>query len=132
MRFWPERLIRANVSSKSFVAELAPKPDVPPRIRKRPERKTKPQTSNASSSASSTRSKKAEHRVAPNAPVVPERPPKVEPLSPARFKVEFTASAELHDKLKRLEALIPGRDLASIIDVAVSEKLERLRSQAFR
>ena len=45
--------------------------------------------------------------------------------------MEFTASAELRDKLKRLEALIPGSDLASIIDAAVSEKLERLEARRF-
>ena len=43
----------------------------------------------------------------------------------------FTASEELRDKLKRLEALTPGSDLASIIDAAVSEKLERVEAKRF-
>jgi len=34
--------------------------------------------------------------------------------------VAFTASEELRDKLERLQALIPGGDLASIIDTANS------------
>ncbi len=55
----------------------------------------------------------------------------VRPLSPARYKVEFTASEELRDKLERLQALIPGGDLASIIDAAVSEKLERLEAKRY-
>ena len=119
---------------EELMAELAPKPDVPPSIRKRPERKATPETPNASSAASSTRPQKAEPpepRSAPKAPAAPEKRPKVEPLSQARFKVEFTASAKLRDKLERLEALIPGSDLASIIDAAVSEKLERLEAKRF-
>jgi hypothetical protein len=58
-----------------------------------------------------------------------------EPLAPARYKVQFTASAELHDKLKRLQALmrssVPDGDLAVIIEEAVTEKLERLESRRF-
>jgi hypothetical protein len=39
-------------------------------------------------------------------------PGMIEPLSPARYKVQFTASAELRDKLERLRALMrsSGRD----------------------
>jgi hypothetical protein len=59
----------------------------------------------------------------------------VEPLSPARYKVCFTAGAELRDKLERLQALmrssVPDGDLAEIIDLAVTEKLERLEAKRF-
>jgi hypothetical protein len=59
----------------------------------------------------------------------------VEPLAPARYKVQFTASAELHDKLKRLQALmrssVPDGDMAAIIEAAVTEKLERLEAKRF-
>jgi hypothetical protein len=59
----------------------------------------------------------------------------METLSPARYKVQFTASAELRDKLERLQALmrpsVPDGDLAKIIEEAVTEKLERLESQRF-
>jgi hypothetical protein len=59
----------------------------------------------------------------------------VEPLSPARYKIQFTASAELQDKLERLRALmrpqVPDGDLAAIIEKAVTEKLERLESRRF-
>ena len=64
------------------------------------------------------------------------RPAVVEPLAPARYKVQFTASAELHDKLRRLTALmrarVPDGDLAAIIEQAVTEKLERLEAKALR
>jgi hypothetical protein len=59
----------------------------------------------------------------------------VRPLAPARYKVQFTASGELRRKLERLQALmrstVPDGDLPRIIEVAVTEKLERLESQRF-
>ncbi len=59
----------------------------------------------------------------------------MEPLAPARYKVCFTASAELHDKLERLQALmrssVPDGDLAKIIDVAVTKELERVEAKRF-
>ena len=58
----------------------------------------------------------------------PVQPAVVEPLAPARYGVHFTASAELHEKLERLSALMPGVDLASVVEVAVTEKLERLEA----
>jgi 5-methylcytosine-specific restriction endonuclease McrA len=52
-------------------------------------------------------------------------------LSPARYKVSFTASAELHDKLERLQALMSSSgnpaDLPGVIEAAVTEKLESKR-----
>ena len=59
----------------------------------------------------------------------------MEPVGPARFRVRFDASAELRDKLERLQALmrssVPDGDLAKIIDLAVTEKLERLEAKRF-
>lgn len=59
----------------------------------------------------------------------------MEPLAPARYKVQFTADAGLRDKLERLQSLmrssVPDGDLARIIDVAVTEKLERLEARRF-
>jgi len=59
----------------------------------------------------------------------------IQPLGCARYKVQFTASAELHAKLERLRALmrsqVPDGDLATIIERAVTEKLEQLESRRF-
>jgi hypothetical protein len=59
----------------------------------------------------------------------------VEPLAPSRYKVQFTASAQLRDKLERLQALlrseVPDGDLAAVIERAVTEKLERLEARRF-
>jgi hypothetical protein len=59
----------------------------------------------------------------------------VQPLAPSRYRIQFTASAELHDKLERLRGLmrssVPDGDLAAIIEQAVTEKLARLESRRF-
>jgi hypothetical protein len=57
------------------------------------------------------------------------------PSPQAATKVQFTASAELHDKLERLRALmrssVPDGDLAAIVEQAVTEKLQRLEARRF-
>jgi hypothetical protein len=128
-------LARATHKTKREIeilrAELDPKPDVPPTIRKRPQRKAKaapPESENELFAGGAERSAPAAE---PEPPAVPEKPATVEPLAKARFKVVFTASEELRDKLKRLQALMPGNDLASIIDAAVSEKLERVEAKRY-
>src|SRR5262245_66509125 len=54
-----------------------------------------------------------------SAPATPASRSTVEPLAPARYKVQFTASASLHSKLERLRALVrsqvPGGDIGAII-----------------
>jgi 5-methylcytosine-specific restriction endonuclease McrA len=59
----------------------------------------------------------------------------LEPLAPSRYKVQFTASAELCDKLERLQALlsaeIPGADMAVVIDRAVTQTLRRLEARRY-
>ena len=59
----------------------------------------------------------------------------VEPLAPGRYRVQFTASAGLHDKLERLRALmrasVPDGDLGAIVEQAVTEKLQRLEARRF-
>jgi 5-methylcytosine-specific restriction endonuclease McrA len=64
-----------------------------------------------------------------------ESPSVVQPLSPGRYKVQFTASAEFHRKLERLQALTDSKasagDLAAVIEQAVTEKLERLEARRF-
>jgi len=133
-----EVLARAAHKSKreieELVAELAPKPDVPTSVRKLP---TRPET------APSLELGPERVTVLPNAESVGTAPPVdsrpaspappagvVQPLSPARYKVTFTASAELRDKLERLQALM-HEDLAAVIEAAVTEKLERLEARRF-
>ncbi|HEU5057854.1 MAG TPA: HNH endonuclease signature motif containing protein, partial [Kofleriaceae bacterium] len=76
----------------------------------------------------------------PAPPPAPEPPPPrlspvsppavVVPISPGRFKVQFTASSELEAKISRARALlrhrIPGGDLSAVIDLAVTVLLADL------
>lgn len=135
-------LARAAGKSKrqieELVAELSPKPDVPPAIRRLPERKAE---AKPTASVALRPNELGPDRVTflPTPTTPPSVPPAqrtfVEPLAPARYKVQFTASAELHEKLNRLKALmrssVPDGDLAAIIEEAVTEKLERLESKRF-
>ncbi len=129
------------------IAEIAPRPDVPVIVRKLPERRTRPT---------------AGLLVVPNrgeglgrVPILelrpdgvaalemeaghdpPASPSVVQPLSPGRYKVQFTASGEFHQKLERLSALMSSGgqpqecDLAAVIEQAVTEKLERLEARRF-
>jgi hypothetical protein len=121
-------LVRATHKTKSqieeVVAEIAPKPDVPLKIHKLPERREKAKPT----SPSLLGPDRAEVSKSISSPM---KPAVVEPLAPARYKVAFTANAELHDKLKRLQALMSSSDLAAIIEEAVTEKLERLEAKRF-
>jgi 5-methylcytosine-specific restriction endonuclease McrA len=71
----------------------------------------------------------------PALPASPVSAPVVQPLSPGRYKVQFTASAEFHEKLEKLRTLMGSRgadgDLAAVIEQAVTEKLERLEARRF-
>jgi hypothetical protein len=132
---------------EELIAELFPKPDVPTTIRKLPERPTKtsprrsdeqvPEPVPALSSEPEQNNPGVNASVAapPAPPHAPAKPSEVKPLSPARYKITFTASAELRDKLERLRALmrssIPDGDLVAIIEEAVTEKLEKLESKRY-
>lgn len=149
---------------QELVAELAPKPDAPSRIRKLPDPSGRSRSTQqlrlgaprVEAATSSDYLKLAggllvERRTAatpgPGTPAAPEgtsppspaspppRPARVEPLAPARYRVQFTASAELRAKLERLQALmrssVPDGDLATVVEQAVTEKLERLEAKRF-
>ena len=121
---------------KELVAEIAPKPDVLSVVRKLVSRQAKfvPQTPTEPRSDGAGPDSVGENCQAPPpapAPKAPEKLAVVEPLAPARYKVQFTASAEFRDKIDRLSALMLGVDLASVMEAAVSEKLERLEAKRF-
>lgn len=140
---------------RELVAELEPRPDVAASVRKLPQRPAATSESRLAlgdslqpgaplelgaprveCDAIKTDSHVAvEFPLAPSRPTLPARPALVEPLAAGRYHVRFTASAELRDKLERLQALmrssVPDGDLARIIDIAVSEKLERVEAKRF-
>ena len=61
------------------------------------------------------------------------RRPKIEPLAPERYKVQFTVSRETHDKLRDVQDLLrhrlPDGDPATIFDRALTLLLEDLKKQ---
>jgi hypothetical protein len=147
-------LARATFCSKrqilEIVAELSPRPDVPARMLRLPQQRQPdragvqpadelcPDTVAATPTPTPTRLELSISAGAcPGAAFVssPTRRTVVEPLSPGRYQVQFTASAELHDKLERLRGLMrsqfPDGDLAAVIDHAVSETLARLEARRF-
>jgi hypothetical protein len=145
-----EILTRATYKTKreieELVAEIAPKPDVPTAVRKLPRRGESSVASERSPdryaaplhapallpTPATPATELGPDRVARDAPIPsrPTEPAALTPLSPARYKVQFTASAALRDKLERLQALT-GVDLASAIETAVTERLARLESKRF-
>ena len=137
-----------------LVAEVAPRPDVPARMRKLPRARSgggqaRPDSGNlpppASQSAMRPTGSSASDLLRPDAvqpPAAstathpaPARRAVLEPIAPARYKVEFTASAELHDKLCRARALlrhkVPDGDLGDVIDEAVTLLLGKLEARRF-
>jgi len=62
-------------------------------------------------------------------------PPPLTPLSPQRFKVQFTASQALHDKLQTARRLTrhrhPGGDVAAVVEQALELLIEREMKRQF-
>jgi hypothetical protein len=131
---------------EKLVAELHPRPDVPSVMRKLPKRPAAPiATDRPAELFPGTASVELALGAAPGFPAAlvsdsPPRPvvapaPVVEPLSPSRYRIQFTAGEELHDDLERLRALlrseIPDGDLAAIVGKAVRELRKRLDSRRF-
>jgi hypothetical protein len=74
-------------------------------------------------------------RTTPSGGPVSKRVRTIEPLAPDRYKVQFTASTALREKLAQLQMLmrssVPDGDLAAIIEAAVTEKIEQLEARRF-
>jgi len=62
-------------------------------------------------------------------------PPRVGPLSPGRFSIQFTMGQETHDKLLHARALlrhqVPSGDLAELFDRALDAMIEKLEKRKF-
>ena len=117
---------------RDMVAELEPRPDVAAAIRRLPERRASGRGRPLQLGAPRVESDAADPEIRV---VEPSRPALLEPLARSRYQVRFTASAELRDKLECLQALmrssVPDGDLGRIIEIAVSEKLQRAEARRF-
>ena len=128
-------LERARGKSKReverLVAELAPKPDVPSVVRKLP--------------AARPSARAVQEPAVKPAPVelpvrklrleAPAQPQVTTPLSPGLYKVQFTATQVLHDKLQQLKDLmryqIPDGDLCVIFERAADLLIEQQMKRRF-
>ena len=119
-----EILARAAGKSKreieDLVARLAPKPPVPSDMRKLPSRAPSQTRQLALASA-------------PASARQVERP--IAPLSEDTYKVQFTASRGLRDKLCHAQDLLrhrlPSGDLARIVELAVDFLIEKVKKERF-
>lgn len=141
---------RSKRDIEVLVAELAPRPDVASRIRKLPasRRRSAPGPGDADGEVPASAvgfeeatgdlfslSGSLEEPAARAAPPSPPLRPSITPLSPARYKVQFTAGKELHDQIERARALlahrVPRGDLAEIFDRVLSIAIPRLERERF-
>ena len=143
-------LTAARFKSKREVEQLLAhhraQPDVPSAIRKLPQPSLAPkpaqaaQTSLLSSAiaeipAVSSPAATAELSARRSSQVAstPKTSTTLSPLGPSRYQVQFTASQQLHDKLRQAQALLrhelPSGDLAHVIDCAldllIAERMKR-------
>jgi hypothetical protein len=151
---------RSKRELELLIAELAPSPDVPSTMRRLPaapspaavefrpdgvgirELGSRPVlgatlAADPPSVPSAPAATPAASGAPPTRACPPSSPGVLAPLAPARYKVQFTASEELHGKIERARALlrhqIPDGDLALVVDRAMTllvRELERARFAA--
>ena len=67
--------------------------------------------------------------------ITPPQRPVVTPLAPERYRMQFTASREMHDRFRRAQALlrhaVPSGDAAEIFDRALILLVDHLERQRF-
>jgi hypothetical protein len=132
-------LERASGKSKReielLVAAIAPKPDVPSRIRKLRVRESRIDTPMTPLLVNSKQSVPPRPHDAPFVLEPQRHRASPTPLSPGRYKMEFTAGQALHDKLQQLKDLlrhqVPDGDVATIVERAVDGLIEATMKQRF-
>jgi len=138
---------KSNREIEELIARLHPQPDARDVIRKLPTRTQSASTvplPDGAQDALGTSQGEDTHEIvlavpqsATPAPTVPPAPPArraaVSPLAPERYKVVFTASADVYAKLREAQALlrhqVPDGDLEKVFDRALEALLANLRKQ---
>lgn len=125
---------------EELVARLRPQPSVPDTIRRLPIRasvaihlstlSTASQDAAPGYQPSEVQTRVDSERPAPEVAPAQARRAVITPLAPQQYKVQFTASAQLHEKLRQAQALlrhqIPDGDLSQIFDRALTALLQNL------
>ena len=122
-------LARAARKTKSEIEEqiarLAPKPPVASTIRKLPERPA----------PASAEPLPLRLDPAPARPLPQHHQPVIAPLAEETYKVQFTATRGLRDKLRQAQELlrhrVPDGDLACIVDKALDLLIEQVKKERF-
>ncbi len=123
---------RSSREIEKLIAEIAPQPDVPSRVRALPRREFSPARPSPGDRCHG-------EAVRVHVPVpVPARPARsaqrqVRALAPRRFKIEITVDEETHEKLRRLQDLLAHREphmgpaavVSRAIDALLAETLQR-------
>ncbi len=121
---------RSKRQIEQLVADLRPKPAAPAIVRKLPATPSRLH----SQLEQAELARKAEAPPRPAYPTSAGRPRPV-PLGAERFKIQFTATKETHNKLNELQALlrhqIPSGDLSLIFDKALDLLLEDVKRKRF-
>jgi hypothetical protein len=135
-----EAKYRSRKECELIVARLQPKPDVPSTIRKLPVSSAVPPTARITAdrgmSVGAGQEPPSEHHMttpAPGQPAPPVHHPVLAPLTPERYRLQFTISKDTHDKLRRVQDLlcreVPSGDPADIFDRALDVLLVSLEKK---
>ena len=131
---------RSRRAIEELLADRAPKPDAPSFVRKLPappaEHPVRAPTNESGSTTPMVSQDQPESPMLPDRPAtppVPSTPP--EPLGQDRFKIQFTASRALREKLREAQALLRHQvsdgDLAEIFDRALTLLVQDARRKKF-
>jgi hypothetical protein len=119
---------------EKLVAELAPKPDVPARLRKLPEPKpqapSRPQAPERQAQSQALPPEPATPQ--PPAQVQPRRAPDPRPLSPRRYKLEVTLDEQAHEQRLLLQDLLAHQIANGDPAVIVKRALELLLADTLK
>ena len=127
---------RSKREVEAIVARLRPQPDVPSAVRKLPtpharENPSTPMPAARLPHVATTGTPRPQASSAMAPPVSPR--PVVAALAPERYKIQFTASQEMHEKLRYAQDLlrhvVPSGDVAGVFDRALSALIEQLEKQ---
>src|SRR3990170_4151109 len=120
---------------EDLMAGLAPQPPVPAVVRRLPAGRRPASPSPVLADDVAAGATGPVPATPPVASPSPARPATVAPLAPARYKVQFTATAETYEKLRLAQDLlrhqIPDGDLDQVLSRALTVLLEQLARERF-
>ncbi len=127
---------------EELVARVRPQPLVPASVRRLPAARHTPASAPAPPEPAASPQPTSDVQGVASADLLPPtiapppaRPAVAVPLSPQRYKVQFTASADTYEKLRLAQAIlrhqIPDGDPAKIFDRALTALLQDLAKQKF-